>query len=137
MAGGTRPEARLCRPFFLQLGASPGGSDRFRVPDGWVIRDLHINFPSTNYMKLMASSDRELTAFIPVSTADFDRGLLPFYFDATAYGGAWYPSNSVIWQWHDIQYAELRSVVIEQTTGGWSDQVVVLGGVLVPDPRRF
>ena len=137
MGGGTRPEARLCRPFWLQIAASPGGTARFRVPDGWVIRDLKINFPSTNGMKLRASTDRELRQCIPVADGDFEKGILPFYFDATAYGGGWYPSTSVIWEWHDIQYAELRAVVIEQDSSGWSDQVVVIGGVLVPDPRRF
>lgn len=137
MSTEVRPEARLCRPFWLQLEAAPGGDDRFRVPDGWVIRDLSINFNSANYMRLQASTNRDLNEFIPISPADLENGLLPFYFDQSMAAGAWYPSSAVIWEWHDIQYAELRCVYVDQSAFGYQNVVVQVGGVLVPDPRRF
>mgnify|MGYP003147529658 CR=1 FL=1 len=137
MSAEVRPEARLCRPFWLQLLAAPGGNDRFRVPDGWVIRDLSINFNSANYMRLQASTNRDLNEFIPISPTDLENGLLPFYFDQMMAAGSWYPSSAVIWEWHDIQYAELRCVYVDQDALGYNDVVVQVGGVLVPDPRRF
>jgi hypothetical protein len=137
MSTEVRPEARLCRPFWLQLEASPGGSARFRVPDGWVIRDLSINFNSTNYLRLQASTDRDLNQFIPVSATDLENGILPFYYDYSMAGASWYASSSVIWEWHDIQYAELRCVFIDVDALEYYDKVVQVGGVLVPDPRRF
>lgn len=137
MVVGVRPEARLCRPFWLQLEAAPGGFDRFRVPDGWVIRDLSINFNSSNYLRLQASTNRDHDSFVPIAPGDFERGILPFYFDYSAAGASWYPSTAVIWEWHDIQYSELRCVYVDQNAGGWQDMVVQVGGVLVPDPRRY
>ena len=137
MVVGVRPEARLCRPFWLQLEATAGSSARFRVPDGWVIRDMTIGFNNTNYLKLQASSDREHNSFVPISFADFENGILPFYFDSSAAGSSWYPSTSVLWEWRDIQYSEIRCVYIEHDVLGWAEKIVQVAGVLVPDPRRY
>jgi len=124
------------KPFGVVFTAPLGTTSSFKVPTGWVIQDLSIcGFNGAN-ASFSASSDVNATTIQQYSDDDLQGKNLPLSLDFIS-ASSFYPSNSMVLSWSDIGKSEYRSIQLQASSAGWSDETLVIWGVLIPDPRCF